>query len=105
MTSIPPPFNWDERLQYRWNTEEGINKLRRLVCPSLPFTPAPFQLECTARMLDGQDVLCLCRTGGGKSSLIYLPAIARKGTISLGICPTNFLETDLVCKNAIKMDD
>jgi len=75
---------------------EGLEKLRCAVGPSLPYTPYPFQLECAARMLDGQDVLCLTATGGGKSALIYLASIAQKGTITLVVCPTNFLESDLV---------
>jgi superfamily II DNA or RNA helicase len=47
-------------------------------------------------MMNGQDVLCLSATGDGKSALIYLASIARKGTITLVVCPTNFLESDLV---------
>ena len=96
MSSIPPPFDWSRRLKYNWCTIEGIEKLRRLVGPSLPYDPAPFQLGCTARMMNGQDVLCLSATGDGKSALIYFASIARKGTITLVVCPTNFLESDLV---------
>jgi len=95
MSVIPPPFDWST-LQYNWYSIEGIDKLRRTVTPFLPYDPDPFQLKCTARMLNGQDVLCLCSTGGGKSALIYLASIARKGTITLVVCPTNFLESDLV---------
>ncbi|KIM82710.1 hypothetical protein PILCRDRAFT_7622 [Piloderma croceum F 1598] len=47
-------------------------------------------------MLNGQDVLCLNATGDGKSTLIYLASIAWKGMITLVVCPTNFLESDLV---------
>ena len=97
MSLIPPPFDWSKWLEYNWCTVEGIEKLRRLIGPSLPYNPAPFQLGCTARMMNGQDVLCLSATGDGKSALIYLASIARKGTITLVVCPTNFLESDLVC--------
>jgi hypothetical protein len=76
---------------------EGIEKLWRLVGPSLSYTPNKFKLRCMARIMNGQDVLCLSATGDGKSALIYLPSIAQKGTITLVICPTNFLESDLVC--------
>jgi hypothetical protein len=34
--------------------------------------------------------------GRRQISLIYLASIARKGTIALVVCPTNFLESDLV---------
>src|SRR5882762_2998000 len=32
----------------------------------------------------------------GKSALMYLASFARKGTITLVVCPTNSLESDLV---------
>jgi superfamily II DNA helicase RecQ len=96
MSSIPLPFDWSKWLEYNWCTVEGIERLQRLVGPSLPYVLAPFQLGCTARMLNGQDVLCLSATGDGKSALIYLAPIAQKGTITLVVCPTNFLESDLV---------
>jgi len=97
MSTIPPPFDWSKWLEYNWCSVEGIEKLWHLVGPSLPYDPAPFQLGCTARMMNGQDVLCLSATGDSKSTLIYLASIARKGTIILVVCPTNFLESDLVC--------
>ena len=96
MSEIQPPFNWSTQLQYNWYSAEGLKKLRCAVGLSLPYTPYPFQLECAARMLDRQDVLCLTATGGGKSALIYLASIARKGTITLVVSPTNFLESNLV---------
>ena len=46
--------------------------------------------------MNGLDVLCLSAMGDGKSALIYLASIAQKGTITLVVCPTNFLESDLV---------
>ena len=97
MSEIWPPFNWSTWLQYNWYSAEGLEKLRCTVGPSLPYTPYPFQFKCAARILDRQDVLCLTATGGGKSALIYLASIARKGMITLVICPTNFLKSDLVC--------
>ncbi|KAF5370439.1 hypothetical protein D9615_009741 [Tricholomella constricta] len=39
--------------------------------------------------------MCINATGGGKSGLIYIPAIARKDMIILVIEPTNFLEHDM----------
>ena len=103
MSEVPPPFDWSTRLQYNWYSVEGLEKLRRTVVPSLPYDPDPFQLKCTARMLNGQDVLCLSATGSGKSALLYLVSIARKGTITLVVCLTNFLESDLVrCDSIIR---
>ena len=99
MSAIPPAFDWSTRLQYNWYSVEGLDKLRHTVGPLLPYEPYSFQLKCTARVLNGQDVLCLSATGDGKSALLYLASIARQGTITLVVCPTNFLESDLVCVN------
>jgi superfamily II RNA helicase len=96
MSELPPPFDWSKRLQYNWYSERGLETFAHEVGPSLPFKLDRFQLECTARIMDGQDVLCLSATGDGKSALMYLASIARKGTITLAVCPTNFLESDLV---------
>ena len=47
-------------------------------------------------MLSGTDVIYIMATGDRKSALIYIPALVRKGTISLVMCPTNFLESKIV---------
>jgi hypothetical protein len=75
---------------------KGLEKLWCTVAPCLPYDPDPFQLKCTAQMLNGQDIPCLSATGSGKLALLYLVSIAHKGTIALVVCPTNFLESDLV---------
>ena len=41
-----------------WYSVEGLQRLRSGP-ESVPHDPHPFQLECTVRMLDGQDILCL----------------------------------------------
>lgn len=99
MSAVPPASNWSKRLEYNWYSVEGLEKLRRLAGPPSPYEPDRFQLGCTARIMNGQDVLCVSATGDGKLALIYLASIARKGTITLVVCPTNFLESDLVRLN------
>jgi len=96
MSEIPPPFDWSKGLEYTWFSEQGIDQFRRKAEPSLLYEIYQWQLECTTRMLDGQDILCVCAMGGGKSALMYLASFARKGTITLVVCPTNSLESDLV---------
>ena len=83
-------YYWSKYFEYNWFFEEEIQKLHCLVRSSLPYNLHHFQLTCTVRILDGQDVLCLSATGDGKFALMYLPSIARKGTITLVVCPTNF---------------
>lgn len=96
MTSIPPPPDLSNH-DFDWLSAEGLEKIADIVAPSLPFVPAPWQLQCSARLLNGQDVFCLSATGDGKSALIYIPALARPGTITLVVSPTNYLESDMVC--------
>ncbi|KAF8240377.1 hypothetical protein L208DRAFT_1232820, partial [Tricholoma matsutake] len=60
------------------------------------FEPDTYQLECTAKILNGCDIFCISATGNGKSALIYMPVLVHKGTITLVMSPTNFLESDMV---------
>lgn len=68
MSAVPPAFDWSKRLEYNWYSVEDLEKLRRLVGPSLPYEPDEFQLGCTARIVNGQNVLCVSATGDGKSA-------------------------------------
>ena len=81
MSEIPPPFGWSTRLQYNWYSVEGVEKLQRTVAPYLLYDSDPFQLKCTAHILNGQDVFCISASGSGKLALMYLVSIACKGTI------------------------
>jgi len=96
MSDTHSPFDWSKRHDYNWLLDDGITKMRSIVEPQLPYTPSLFQLQNTARLLMGQDVLCISATGDGKSSLIYLYTLVRKGTMAVVISPTNSLEADMV---------
>jgi hypothetical protein len=91
---------WPKRREFDWTTPDGhgIKKLGDLVRPTLPFEPAPFQLACSAHILNGTDIFCVAATGEGKSALIYTPIIARNDTVRLVVRPTIFLEIDMVRK-------
>ncbi|KAJ7715202.1 P-loop containing nucleoside triphosphate hydrolase protein [Mycena metata] len=95
-SSIPPPFDWSTRRESKWFSASGAQRLREKVEPLLDFTLDTFQVECSARLLDGQDVMCIASTGAGKTALIYVPLLAREGTISIVVAPTNFLQRDMV---------
>ena len=101
MSVLPPPFDWSKRLQYDWTSQEGLNKLKGIVGPSLKYDPRHFQLYDSGCILNGMDVFCISATGDGKSALIYIPALARPEMITIVIEPTNFLETNMVreCEN------
>ncbi|KAJ7090180.1 P-loop containing nucleoside triphosphate hydrolase protein, partial [Mycena belliarum] len=94
--TIPPPFDWSTRSANPWYTQSGVQKIKEKSAPVLGFELDKFQAECPARILDGQDVFCIHRTGAGKSTLISVPVIVREGTISVVVAPTNFLQRDMV---------
>lgn len=100
---IPPPFDWSQQLKYNWTSVEGQLLLRDTARPSLKFDPNPYQLDCPGRILNGQDVLCLSATGTGKSALIYITILGRRGVIMIVISPTNFLEVDMVRDNIFSL--
>ena len=99
--TIPPPFDWSTRHANPWFTPSGIGKIKEKAPPVLGFELDKFQAECPARILDGQDVFCINRTGAGKSTLISIPVIMREGTISVVVAPTNFLQRDMVSQSDI----
>ena len=93
LNAIPPSFDWSKRLEYNWYSVEALEKLRRKVGPSLPYEPVALvaaQMHC----VDARWTRCSLSecyfSGDGKSALIYLASIAREGTITLVVCPTNF---------------
>ena|ERR1700683_2320221 len=97
MSTLPPPFDWSKRLQYNWTSQDGLKRLSNTVRPSINYEPHHFQLFDSGCILNGTDVFCITRTGGGKSALILFPALARKEMINIVIEPTNVLESDMVC--------
>ncbi|KAI0038910.1 P-loop containing nucleoside triphosphate hydrolase protein, partial [Auriscalpium vulgare] len=95
MPDLRTRIDWSERDKFDWTSEAGLEKLRTLVRPHLPFDPRPFQLEDSARILNGQDIILTTATGDGKSALIYIPALARKEMRTVVVEPTNALESDI----------
>ena len=96
MSTLPPPFDWSKRLQFDWTSQEGLEKLGEIVGPAIHYEPHHFQLFDSGCILNGVDVFCITRTGGGKSALILFPALARKEMINIVIEPTNIPENDMV---------
>ena len=96
--SLPHLSDWSRRTEYNWNTLEGIDRLRTVVRRRVPYEPSDFQLQNTAKLLSGQDVLCISATGDGKSALLYMYPMVREDTITIVISPTNALESDLKSK-------
>ncbi len=102
----PPNLNstqpdWADNYNFDWTSPTGLTRLEELLRPQLPYKPAPHQLVSTAKILVGQHVMCIWATGEGKSSVFYLHALARRGTLTIVVSPTNILEADMVRVTAI----
>lgn len=93
--------DWADNNNYDWTSPTGLTRLKELLRPHLPYEPAPHQLVSTAKILVGQHVMCIWATGEGKSSVFYLHALARRGTLTIVVSPTNTLEADMVRVAAI----
>ncbi|KAI0781600.1 P-loop containing nucleoside triphosphate hydrolase protein, partial [Irpex lacteus] len=87
---------WVTNNKVDWCAPAGIKQLKELLCPQLPYEPAEHQLISTARILMGQHIMCVWATGEGKSSVFYMHALARRGTLTFVVAPTNALEADMV---------
>ncbi len=87
---------WEIQSQYDWRTESGQTLLQEVVGFRVPYEPADWQLENTARLLMGKDVLCVSATGKGKSALMYMYSMVHPNTMTVVILPTNALEADMV---------
>ncbi|KAF8231491.1 hypothetical protein L208DRAFT_1277116 [Tricholoma matsutake] len=96
MSPVARPFDWSCRPEKAWSSLPGLQLIWARVQPSINFEPDAYQLECTAKILNGCDIFCISMTGDGKSALIYMPVLVREGTITLVVSPTNFLESDMV---------
>jgi hypothetical protein len=75
MSALLPPFDWSKRLQYDWTSQEGLNKLKSIVGPSLKYDLRDFQLYDSGCILNRMDIFCISATGDGKLALIYIPAL------------------------------
>ncbi|KAJ7608564.1 P-loop containing nucleoside triphosphate hydrolase protein [Roridomyces roridus] len=64
--------------QLRWCSPQGrqtITSITLKLVPQWPNGLYPYQLDLVARILDGQDLLCVQQTGGGKSALFAIPIL------------------------------
>jgi ATP-dependent helicase YprA (DUF1998 family) len=86
-----------------WSDTANQNVLmEQLTGPT--FVPRPWQIDATATLLDGHDLLLIAGTGQGKSSIIYLPILARPDKMTFVVTPTILLAHDHVCA-AIYFDE
>jgi superfamily II DNA/RNA helicase len=101
---------------FLFSSAEGYALCRRILRPLLPYDPHDYQLEGICKALDGVDVLAILPTGSGKTGLLSMfllvvRALAQdpslcptakkfpKNPAILVICPTNFIEHQIVRDN------
>jgi hypothetical protein len=74
MSALPPPFDWSERLQYDWTSQEGLNKLKGIVRLSLKYDLRHVQLYDSGCILNGTDFfVSLLLVTGNRRLYIFLP--------------------------------
>jgi hypothetical protein len=102
----PPPFVF--------SSSEGFALCRRILKEHLPYEPHDFQIEGICQLLDRVDLLAILATGTGKTgflSMYMLVVLTIKKDPSLcpsakfpdnpcmlAICPTKYLEHQMVCQ-------
>ena len=98
-----------------FSSPEGFSLCRRILKEHLPYDPHDFQIEGICKLIDGIDLLAILATGTGKTgflSMYMLVMLAIKQDPSLCpsakfldnpcllvICPTKYLEHQMVCIN------
>lgn len=91
-----PAFDRKINADYDWGAPSGQDQLRLIVAPHITYSPDQWQVEGSAAILNGTDVLAVSATGDGKSSLLYFPVLARPGMVNIVISPLDLLEDDMV---------
>ncbi|EGO02457.1 hypothetical protein SERLA73DRAFT_69962 [Serpula lacrymans var. lacrymans S7.3] len=98
--------------EFIFDTPDGRELARRILKPLLPFEPHDYIVDGVCRSLDGQDLMALIPTGGGKTGYIFMymlimsalannPALCQpkkivpKDPAMVAVFPTNGLEEEM----------
>ena len=74
----------------------SVKELRTLCEETWGSTPCLWQLRVAFMILKGEtDVICVARTGAGKSLTFYLPLLVRKDGIVIIVVPLNALASEM----------
>ena len=76
-----------------------VTDIRKLCQQTLSSSPCLWQIRAAFAILKGQkDVICVARTGAGKSLTFYLPLIVRTEGVMIIVIPLNALATDMAAR-------
>ena len=76
-----------------------VTKLRELCQQTLGSSPCLWQIRAAIAILKGEkDVICVARTGAGKSLTFYIPLIVRTDGIMIIVGRLNALATDMAAR-------
>lgn len=82
-----------EALNY---TDSIIRRVRSLCETTLGSSPCLWQIRVAFAILKGEkDVICVARTGAGKSLTFYLPLVVRMEGIIIIVVPLNALASEM----------
>ena len=75
----------------------SVKKLRTLCESTWGSSPCLWQIRIAFMILKGKtDVICVARTGAGKSLTFYLPLLVRVSGIIIVVVPLNALASEMV---------
>lgn len=85
-----------ENLNYDNTT---VNQVRSLCEATLHSSPCLWQIRAAFAVLKGEkDVICVARTGAGKSLTFYLPLLVRMEGIIIIVVPLNALASEMASR-------
>lgn len=115
-TSEPSVHDKNIQKPFAFNSEHGRALISQIIQQYAPYTPHTYVLEGLGEVLEGKDLFAVTPTGSGKTGYIAFtavivkelvrypdryPEVTRKfpkNPLMLAICPTNYLEYQLVSK-------
>lgn len=80
-------------------TDKIVQQVRLLCEGKLGSSPCLWQLRVAFALLKGnKDVICVARTGAGKSLTFYIPLLVRMEGIIIVVVPLNALASDMASR-------
>lgn len=81
-----------------WNSNL-VEECRTVCLSTLGVSPCLWQLRTAFAVLKGdKDVICVARTGAGKSMTFYIPLVVRKKGIIIVVVPLNALASEMASR-------
>lgn len=80
-------------------TSSLVEECRTVCLSTLGASPCLWQLRAAFAVLKGErDVICVARTGAGKSMTFYIPLVVRKRGIIIVVVPLNALASEMASR-------